>query len=284
MKQANDLKNSVAQIAMVRSISSTFETIASVEMSKIRESTLASKKFFGELWNIYTQLRRDPKEVGQTLSTTDKNKSLFVVVTAESGLTGDIDQKTIAKVLIDLDPANTDVIVVGAHGGGLLSGLGHKYDKLYRWSEMNDPKTIQDLGAKIKEYGHAVVYFSTYLTLVSQEVVKQDMVGAIRALGTDNSTQSGVSVISTDDYLFEPTDHAVMNYMESVMMELALNQIMRDSQLAQLASRFKAMSASKNRAKDIEGKLRYRYHKAQRARKDEQSRERTASILAQGLL
>src|SRR5262249_4177230 len=47
-------------------------------------------------------------------------KQLYIVITAEGGFGGDIDQKLIRLMLSDFSPEKNDIIVIGHHGALLL--------------------------------------------------------------------------------------------------------------------------------------------------------------------
>src|SRR5262249_54282070 len=80
-------------------------------------------------------------------------------------------------------------------------------------------------------------------------------------------------IISAREYLFEPSVDDVVRYLESVMMEIALSQVILESRLAQYASRFTAMSAAKKRAKELQNLLIMSYNRARRGEADDRIKE-----------
>src|SRR5206468_10394686 len=99
-----------------------------------------------------------------------------------------------------------------------------------------------------------------------------DLLGQVRALGTGTETAAS-EVISAREYLFEPSVDDVVRYLESVMMEIALSQVILESRLAQYASRFTAMSAAKKRAKELQLELIMSYNRAKRGEADDRIKE-----------
>jgi len=57
------------------------------------------------------------------------------------------------------------------------------------------------------------------------------------------------------------------------MMEIAISQLILDSKLAQYASRFRAMSASHQRADESKGELHLEFNRSRRAIKDARLKE-----------
>jgi F0F1-type ATP synthase gamma subunit len=80
-------------------------------------------------------------------------------------------------------------------------------------------------------------------------------------------------VISEDTYIFEPSTYAVAAHLERSMMQIAVSQLILSSKLAQYASRFRAMSASHQRADESKLDLHLDYNRARRAVKDERLKE-----------
>jgi len=57
------------------------------------------------------------------------------------------------------------------------------------------------------------------------------------------------------------------------MMEITLSEVILESKLAQYASRFRAMSAAKERANDTLGEASLNFNRARRHEKDERLKE-----------
>src|SRR5205085_1048884 len=79
--------------------------------------------------------------------------------------------------------------------------------------------------------------------------------------------------ISEANYIFEPSSYAVAAHLERSMMQVAVSQLLLNSKLAQYASRFRAMSASHQRASESKNELHLDYNRARRAVKDERLKE-----------
>ena len=91
--------------------------------------------------------------------------------------------------------------------------------------------------------------------------------------------ERGVSVKGQEDiidestYIFEPDAYAVIDHLERSMMQITLSEVILESKLAQYASRFRAMSAAKERATDTLGDVSLSYNRAKRHEKDERLKE-----------
>lgn len=62
MSMSQDLLKQLDEIATIESLTEVFESIASLRIRQIKDRVVSSKTFFTELWQIYAQLRVDPKD------------------------------------------------------------------------------------------------------------------------------------------------------------------------------------------------------------------------------
>src|SRR6266496_3174903 len=105
-----------------------------------------------------------------------------------------------------------------------------------------------------------------------QDVKKIELKMAVQEAGRQ-SKKNDENIISEANYIFEPSTFAVVAHLERSMLEITLSQVILDSKLAQYASRFRSMSAAKERAVDSQGELRLAYNRAKRSISDERLKE-----------
>lgn len=268
------IQKEAGQIGTVTELTSIFESIASMRIGKIKDRVTKSQEFFAELWKIYTQLRVDPSErlTGKNGPKRDKS-SVYLVLTSEGGLSGDIDQRIVHTVLENMDPATTDLIVIGAHGATQFAQNHSKIKRYFRLPDVDQAIDVSPIVEELIGYKHPTVWFQRYVSLSVQEVGRIDLLGRVRALGSDAEEDKSGEIISAREYLFEPSVDDVVRYLESVMLELALSQVILESRLAQYASRFTAMSAAKKRAKELQLTMAMAYNRARRGEADDRIKE-----------
>jgi F-type H+-transporting ATPase subunit gamma len=271
--QSIQISQEASQVGTVSELTGVFESIASMRIGKIKDRVQKSQLFFAELWKIYTQLRVDPTErlSGKNGPKRDK-PNVYLALTSEGGLSGDIDQRIVKTVLDNLDPKTTDLIVIGAHGATQFVQNHAKIKRYFRLPDVDQAIDVSPIVDELLGYKQPTVWFQRYVSLSVQDVGRIDLLGRVRALGSDSKSDSG-EVISPREYLFEPSVDDVVRYLESVMMEIALSQVILESRLAQYASRFTAMSAAKKRAKDLQVSLVMAYNRAKRGEADDRIKE-----------
>lgn len=271
MRSSGAIESEMQQIKTVDMLAETFKGISSHHIAQLKGRVLQSKDFFADLWSIYTQLRNSPKD--RSIRSVDfPDKTLFVIVTAEGGLSGDIDRKLVEWMLTKYDPKSHDIIVLGHHGVLQLAQAGVDIVKYYRLpdkdvTKINPGPIITD----VLKYGDAQVFYQTYVTLGVQDIKSIDLFEAVQDLGAESEAKGGA--ITRENYIFEPTFDSVLDYMESIMMSVALSQVILESKLAQYASRFNAMSAAHEKASEISKDLKMQHMRSKRAESDERIRE-----------
>jgi len=272
--QALSIEKEAGQVGTVSELTGIFESIASMRIGKIKDRVAKSQLFFAELWQIYTQLRVDPNDrlTGKNGPKRDK-PNVFLALTSEGGLSGDIDQRIVRTVLENIDPTTTDLIVIGAHGATQFVQNHAKIKRYFRLPDIDQAIDVSPIVDELIGYKQPTVWFQRYVSLSVQEVGRIDLLGRVRSLATDAEGAKQAEIISAREYLFEPSVDDVVRYLESVMLEIALSQVILESRLAQYASRFTAMSAAKKRAKELQTMLVMSYNRARRGEADDRIKE-----------
>lgn len=276
MSLSQDLLKQLDEIAMIESLTEVFESIASLRIRQIKDRVVSSKSFFTELWTIYSQLRVDPKDRlrRHDKSGLKKNRNAVIIVTSSGGLSGEIDKKIIDRVLSEIDRRRDDIIVIGARGVVLLAEHKVKPVKVFSLPDVTKSIDVSPIIRLIDQYKNTTAYYQTFISLALQDVGKIELLSAARQLGSEQKTDTkNQELIYTGDYLFEPSLAEVLAYLESMMMGVALTQVILESRLAQYASRFTAMTIANNKAHDMKRDATLKYHSAKRAERDEAAHE-----------
>ena len=273
MRRAQDIAQQEQAMGVIAELTSAFEGIASMRISQVKNQVQSSQAFFDELWGIYTQLRADNLFRFGRSQTEAKiiDKELLIVITAEGGFSGDIDQKLINWMLKSYDKTRQDIIVIGYHGAVQLAQRGVSFKKYFKLPNKDQNINVLPLIQEVQQYRSSMVYYQTYVSLMVQDVKRIELAKAVVEKG--QRTQAKEDLITEETYIFEPSAFAVVDHLESSMLQIALSQVIFESKLAQYASRFRAMSQANSRADESLGDLRLLLNRASRAAKDERLKE-----------
>jgi F0F1-type ATP synthase gamma subunit len=167
MRKASLIQKDQSGIETIEDLTGVFESIASTQVAKIKDKTQMSQEFFQLLWSKYSSIRVDPKsQIANKQKANDKK--VFVIVSAEGGLSGDIDQRLIEAMLQDYDKNTTDVVVLGTHGANQLHDRGIPYIRFFKIPETD---TYIDVSPVPKNAHLSLLRFIT-LNITAQNAAK----------------------------------------------------------------------------------------------------------------
>ena len=279
MRRPLEIKAEEAGARSVVSLTSALESISSMQIAKTKNKVLISNQFFDEVWNIYKQIRVDVMfNYGRSVDETPINKELLILITAKGGLSGDIDNRLIRKFMEHYDETKNDVLVIGHHGTTKLKQAHVDYTYYFDLPE-HDYINVDPLMDIMKKYAKSRIFYQNYISLSQQEIKEVDLSDVVSSKGraVDLSTV-GDDMVTEKTYIFEPSSYAVAAYLENSILRLTISQFIYDSRLAQVASRFKAMSAAKERSITNAAELHTEYNRAKRNQVDTRLKESMSGL------
>lgn len=273
MSRLQEIEKQIHGMEAMVQMSSVFEGIASMKIARIKNQVQQATVFFDDLWNIYTQIRVDSLfRFGRTTSAQNvSDKELYIIITAEGGFSGDIDQKLVRYMLETYDASKNEIIVIGHHGAVQLAQKGVSFKKYFKLPSKDQNINVAPIIKYVQQYKTTTVFYQEYVSLMVQDVRKITLTSAVDSIA--KKSEKSDDIISEATYIFEPSTYVLVDHLERSMMQIALEQLILDSKLAQYASRFRAMSASHSAADDQLHTVQLRYNRARRGIKDERLKE-----------
>lgn len=279
MRRAQEILADQRAMDTIVSLTSAFESLSSMSIAQTKRKVLISKGFFNEVWNIYKQIRMDVMfNFGRTTNEKPIERELLILITASGGLSGDIDQRLIKKFREYYKEDGHDVIVIGHHGAQQLDQLKIQY-KYYFELPRKDYINVDPLMREIRKYRKSRVFYQSYVSLGEQTIEDLDLGEVVNQMGrvADLDTVDEEK-ITERNYIFEPSPYTVAAHLETSILRLTLTQFIYDSRLAQTASRFRAMTAAKQRSLQEVLDLRTQFRRAKRAQVDVRLKESLAGL------
>ena len=279
MRRPLEIRAEENSVRSVVSLTSALETLSSMQIAKTKNKVLISNQFFDEVWNIYKQIRVDVLfNFGRAVDENPIDKELLILITAKGGLSGDIDQRLIKKFLEHYDESKNDVLVIGNHGALKLKQSHIDYAYYFDLPE-KDYINVDPLMDIIRKYRASRIFYQNYVSLSQQEIKSVDLSEVVSSKGrvADLSSVSD-DLVTEKTYIFEPSSFQVAAYLENSILRLTISQFIYDSRLAQVASRFKAMSAARERSVDTANQLHTEYNRAKRSQVDTRLKESLAGL------
>lgn len=273
MKRPSEIEREEMAMGTLVELTSVFEGIASMRIAQVKNQVLQATQFFNQLWHIYSQLHVSAIfGFGRSQADVEViDKELFIVITAEGGFSGDIDQKLIQLMLETYDKDKHAIVVIGHHGAIQLAQRDISYEKYFKLPNKDQNINVTPIIHEVQKYKKTSVFYQEYVSLMVQDVKKIELSTAVTSKGKETSDPD--EVISESNYIFEPSTYDVVDHLERSMMQIALSQLILNSKLAQYASRFRAMSASHTRADESKTQLHLDFNRSRRAIKDDRLKE-----------
>lgn len=270
MRRPGTIEKEMNSIGTLKDLTSVFESLASTQVAKVKDKVQLSQSFFDLLWQRYTSLRVDPKKrITGRDGVGDNGRKVLVLISAEAGLSGDLDMRMIESMQSEYDAKDTDIVVLGSHGASQLTQRGIPYIKFFQLPETDQYINVNPVIDVIRPYEKITVYYEEYLSLGQQEVRSINLVTSIQSMSED----APEDVMTANETIFEPSLDEIADEMEASMMSLALSQTILQSGLAQAASRFNAMTVAEDRAGELLRDYTMEFHRSKRAESDRRLRE-----------
>ncbi len=275
MRKPSAIEKEAVQIGTVKDLTAVFESLASTQVAKVKNKVALSNQFFELLWERYSSIRVDPSSRITNRDDEQKNpRKVFVVISAEAGLSGDIDQRLIETMSQDYDASTTDVIVLGSHGASQMRQRGVPYTRFFQIPESDRYIDVSPVIDAVADYSDIIVYYEQYISLSEQIIKSINLISTMKDMSDDFEE----GAITAADTIFEPSLDQIADEMESTMMTLVLSQSILESSLAQAASRFNAMAVAKKRAGELLDDSIMEFHRAKRGDSDRRMREVMVSL------
>lgn len=265
MNKLKQIQQQYQDMSAIEEVAKVYETIASIEIRKIKNRVLLSRNFFHELWGMYMQLRVDPDKDFDSLSSNPSiNKTAVVLISSDSPLGGSIDERLVDETLAATSTAKADYFVIGKHGAKILRARGITPKALFPLPDISKPFHVLDIIEQTKQYKDTIVYFEQFINLDKQQVQVFELISSVTRLSEIEASSGDTALLFASDYLFEPSLKEVVEYLESMMCATALTELILESRLAQLASRFNAMNIASSSAEDKKTILKTQYKRYKR--------------------
>jgi ATP synthase F1 gamma subunit len=240
-------------LTSLRTILETYEEIAATRMGRIRSSVLASRDFLLEINAIFQQVKASYKSQIELLMKSKRirdasrltfikrnGKTLYVYISANTGLYGEIIRKTYDVFIDSLRKNPGDVAILGKLGMEFFKAEKMSVHTMYfdlSDSEI-DNAAIRKIVEQIIRYEKVLVFYEQFNNVVSQTPIVTNI------SGDPLPWERGGPTVK---YFFEPSLEKIMEFFEEEIFSSIFQQTIFESELAKFASRMVSLDyASEN--------------------------------------
>lgn len=268
MSKSAEILQSYNDVKIVEEVAQVFENVASIQIRQIKDRVIASRQFFHELWSMYEQLRIDTRNQ-ETLMVPKTKAEAVVLISSDTGLSGSIDERLVEAMSQQTNVRSVDIVVIGRRAEQLLLQRHMKAAKVFPLPDIAKAIRVLPLISFLSSYRKVTIFYEQFISLARQEIVAFELQESVRRLSESELSRTDTSLIYASDYIFEPSLLEVTLYLESMMQATAVTEMILESRLAQLASRYTAMGSAHSNADRAKTQLWREYTTTLRREKDQ---------------
>lgn len=259
MYDKRSLAKSSEQLALLETITKAYGEIAAQRMQKTRKSVLVVRTFLQEIFDLFyevrvgyfNELQKNPRNKNKDITFLSHNgKQVALLLSANTGLFGDIIKKTFDLFLAEAKSGKSEVTIVGKQGLNFFTSQFP--NQPYTYFDLPDfnikASHLAPIIRHIVKYDEIHLYYGRFQNVVVQEPI---MVTISSKIDLNDKKEKAV----VHDYIFEPSIEDILAFFEGEIFSSVFQQSINESQLAKLASRISAMNRASEKIAEERGKL-----------------------------
>lgn len=255
MVDERTIEEEIDQLQSLKTMTQAYEEIASIRMKKTRDSVLSNRQFLDNINKVFDKVRTSyAREVSGLVKgrrgaakkitfLTHNGKTVSVLLSANTGLYGEIIRRTYNMFLEEVKKGETEVTIVGRYGLSLF--LRQMPDRPYTYFDLPDQgldaNKLAEIVKHIVQYEEIHIFYGKFLNVVIQ---RPDMFSVSSQIPIPEEGEIKIS------YLFEPSLEKILMFFETEIFASLIDQTVRESQLAKFASRVMAMDKAGENIKE----------------------------------
>lgn len=234
----------IENLQSFKSLIETYETIAATSMRRTRKSVLENRAFYLGLAQIFQEVKMAYRKkaslfmkrgnIDETkLSSLVKHngKTVYVLLSANTGLYGNIVNKTLSFFMEKAKEEKADLVVIGRIGKAVLEATTPPIKFSYfDFSDIRiELENLKNITRYLHEYERVIAFYGTFKNFVEQLPMASSVSGTGLAVASLRETETR--------YIFEPSLENLTIFFETEIFASLLEQIFHESRLAKSASR-----------------------------------------------
>jgi len=212
-----------------------YQEIAAMRMQSVKNAILGARQYYESLTFLVREVRPWLRTQSNADKTASKGTKTALFFSANTGLYGDIINKTYRDFRAYVIKERADAAIIGAAGKRMFESDHTALPFTYFPSDDAHPTKEQILGiVKYAEgFDHVEVFHGRFINLISQVPYQSSLSGdsvVSEAIGGHKEEPSFY-------YLFEPTAKDITRVVEGEILASVIEQILHESNFSKFASR-----------------------------------------------
>jgi|SRR3989344_1580669 len=282
MVTKKSVASEIISLSSIKGMVEAYEEIAAMRINRTQDAVLKSRVFTQEINDIFQHVKSSAKkEIARimkikkikdrkNLSFLEKNgKTLFVYLSSNTGLYGDIIKRTFDLFAKYVDGLSDNVVIIGKLGLKIASERGISQPITYFDFPDNsvDEAQLQKIAAYLIGFERVIVFYGLFESILHQKEAMLDISG--------NSPPTQVQEEIKIKYFFEPGIDKILAFFEKEIFSSILEQVIRESQLAKFSSRVVELDSA---IENINKELKRAIFKKRRLRHEEANKKQLQTL------
>jgi F0F1-type ATP synthase gamma subunit len=292
MKNSKSLKKDLNNISALKDLILSLEELSAMKYRKSKRGVLDSRGFLDEISVIYRQVKNNYRELSgskasyQTKFRNPSKKLIYVFLSSNGGLFGDVIQKNFEnlKMYLERIPPQ-EIIIAGTVGQRMYEYSDIQNKPPYKYFPLSDSSgDKENLDAIIRhclDFEKIVVFYTRYIEILNQKPMADSVTGDIIYEETVNSLSTNKETKEVfDDFLYEPSIEKVLGLFENQMISSLFEQKVFESGLSKFTSRMVSLDTASERIKNESVKIKNMYQRIKHLENNKKSSVQISGILS----
>src|SRR3989304_5400095 len=178
----------IGRISALQTLVRAYGEIAAIRMRKTRTSVLSNREFMDQLNSVFEDVRasyaqevaalaQKTKGPAQVTFLAHNGKTVSVLISANTGLYGEIVQSTLKLFLEEVRLNTSEVSIVGRHGLSLF--LSEEPNRPYSYFDLPDDRiesdNLEQIIKHIVQYSEIHVFYGKFHSVITQKPEKLEV-------------------------------------------------------------------------------------------------------------
>ncbi len=231
-----EIKNTIEEGNSLKEIAQAYGEIALIRIKKIRAGVEQNRLFFNEISQIFRIVKH--YAALKKISLKKTKRTVSILLTSNYRFFGNIDNSVIRNFIEITPKFTTDRIVIGRTGDDYLKTMNYfnTYQKLQFEKDLPNPRELQQLTLAVKDYTQVLVFYPQLVTIFIQNPTTTDITQS-----SIISSQTNTGLMQSQYMIFEPELPKIIEFFDTSIISMLIEQTFFEAELARTASRILAM-------------------------------------------
>ena len=269
MANLKEIRNRIASVSSTMQITSAMKMVSAAKLKKAQDAITAMRPYANKLTELIQNLSGSLDGEGQNPFTAQRaeEKILIISITSNRGLCGAFNANIIKETLRlskeDYAGKTIEIMGIGKKGADILSKtlpIKSRHDAIYDNLSFSNVAEVALLAMDAFAEGHydkVLLVYNQFKNAATQVVTTEQFLPIV--------AEKDITQSSTPDYIYEPSQSAIINELLPKSLKMQFFKSVRDSFASEHGARMTAMHKATDNATELRDQLKLTYNKARQA-------------------